>query len=81
MHTTIQKHEDVCTDQSMVMAWSTIGPALRKGQKMTKRGYISGTGDRLGSAGPTVTKTSITTPQNSMSDKAGLCKAQIFAGT
>ena len=44
---------------------------------MTRRGKISRSGDKLGSAGPRVTRTSNTTPQNSVSDKAGLCRAHL----
>ena len=62
VHTTIQKNGDVCTDQSTKMAWSRTGPALRKEQQMTGWEYISGSGDKLGSAEPTVTTTSNTTP-------------------
>ena len=64
----------MCTDHSMVMAWSAAGPALREKHKMPKCGYILGNGDRQGSAGPKATRTSNTTPHNSVSDKAGLAE-------
>ena len=64
----------------MVMAWCKIGLALGKLQKMTRWGYISGNGDTLGSAGPTVTRTSNTTPQNCVSVKTGLSEPQTFGG-
>ena len=60
------------------MAWSTTGPTLRKEQQTTTWGYISGSDDRLGFAGPRATTTSNTTPQNSLSGKAGLCTAHTF---
>ena len=50
--------------------------ATRNQLKMTRYGYISDSGDRLGSAEPTVSKTSITTPENSVAEKARLCRAQ-----
>ena len=47
-----------------------------KATEMTRYGYISDIGDRLGSAEPRVSKTSSTTPENSVAEKAGLCRAQ-----
>ena len=76
VHTTIRKHGDVCTDQSTKMARSRTGPALTKEHQMTRWGYISGSGESLGSEGAKVTTNSNTTPQNSLSGKAGLCRAQ-----
>ena len=58
-------------NQSTVMAWSTTAPALREEKKMTRWGYISGSGDRPGSRGSGVTRTSNKTPQSSKSEKVG----------
>ena len=55
----------MCTNHSMVMAWSRTGPPLRKKYEMTNCPHILGNCDTLGFAGPRATRTINTTPQNS----------------
>ena len=50
----------------MVQDW----PSPKKRTDTDQMGVHNGNGDRLGSAGLRVTRTSNTTPQNSVSDKA-----------
>ena len=47
MHTTMREQGDVCTDHSMVMAWSKIGPAIRKQYEMTNYGHLLTNADMM----------------------------------